>query len=158
MHPLICAIINQLENELATAINASEQAHSSATHSENIADNKYGTLALEAAYLAHGQSVRITELQQSIAKYKQFKRPDFSQHSSVQLGAQVDIENSLGEIQRLFIGPGAGGLCITENSQSIRVITTATPLGQALLNKNIDDDIEISINKQSQYFTITDIQ
>ncbi len=63
---IIPAIIQQLEQELATAIKASQQAHSGATHSENTADNKYDTLALEAAYLAHGQSVRIEELQQSI--------------------------------------------------------------------------------------------
>lgn len=158
MQMLIPTIIRQLERELATAVSASQQAHSSATHSENISDNRYDTLAVEAAYLAHGQSVRITELQESISLYKRFQRPDFTQQSSIQLGALVDIENSSGDIQRLFIGPAAGGLCIEEEPQVIRVITTATPLGQALLHKNIDDEFELNINQQSQHFTIIDIQ
>ena len=62
MNPLIALILEQLQSELATALNASDQAHASATHSENVPENQYDTLALEAAYLAHGLSVRVTEL------------------------------------------------------------------------------------------------
>jgi hypothetical protein len=56
MHYLISAIVEKLELELSTAVAASQQARDSATHSENIAANRYDTLAVEAAYLAHGQS------------------------------------------------------------------------------------------------------
>ena len=167
---LVTAIIEELERELATAIKAGVEAHSSATHSENVADNKYDTLALEAAYLAHGQSVRIAELQESINLYRRFKRPELTQQSSaqpsiqlsiqpsIQLGTLVDIENDNGDIQRLFIGPAAGGISIKDKPHIIRVITPSTPLGKALLNKTIDDEIVININHQSQYFTIIDIQ
>lgn len=158
MDNLVAAIIEQLERELATALKASQEAHSSATHSENVADNKYDTLALEAAYLAHGQSVRISELQESINLYKRFRRPAFTQQSSIQLGALVDIENSSGQVQRLFIGPAAGGQSIEEKPHTIHVVTVSTPLGQAMLNKMLDDEIELRINKRSEYFTIIDIQ
>lgn len=158
MNEYIPTIIKQLERELATAIAASEDARSSATHSENIADNRYDTLALEAAYLAYGQSARIEELQESINLYKRFRQPDFTQQSSIQLGALVDIESNSGDIQRLFIGPAAGGLCIEEKPQVIRVITTTTPLGQALLHRTIDEEFGLIINQQSLRFTIIDIQ
>jgi hypothetical protein len=59
MHYLVSAIVEKLQLELSTAVAASQQAHDSATHSKNIAANKYDTLAVEAAYLAHGQSMRI---------------------------------------------------------------------------------------------------
>ena len=59
MHHLITDIVEQLKLELSTAVAASQQAHDSATHSENIAANKYDTLAVEAAYLENGKSLRI---------------------------------------------------------------------------------------------------
>lgn len=158
MDTLVSAIIKQLESELATAITASQEAHSSATHTENVADNKYDTLALEAAYLAHGQSVRIAELEESIRAYKHFKRLHFDAQSSIQIGALVDLENENGDITQLFIGPCAGGLCLGEKPNITRVITPATPLGKALLHKSIDDDIELKINHQTQYFTVIDIR
>ena len=150
-------IIAQLEHELATALSASEDAHSTATHSENIAENKYDTLAVEAAYLAHGQSMRIVEIRESIHLYQHFKRPLFTPQSSIQLGAIVDIENDNGEIHYFFIGPAAGGLQVNYQNSSIRVITTGTPLGKALLNKHIDDEISLTVNNHIQTYTMINI-
>ena len=158
MHNLFSAIIEQLELQLATAISASQDAHSSATHSENIADNKYDTLAVEAAYLAHGQSMRISDLQETIHRYKHFQRPTFTPQSSIRLGALVDLENNKGEVQRVFIGPAAGGLKIGESLHTITVVTTSTPLGRALLDKCIDDEIELNINNRLEKFIVVDIQ
>lgn len=157
MTEIITAIIIQLECELATAIKASEEAHSSATHSENIASNKYDTLAVEAAYLAHGQSLRIAELQEAISIYRGFQRPGFNSSSSIVLGALVDIETGSGERRRLFVGPSAGGLCVGKKPDVIQVITTATPLGKALLDKMVDDEIELTVDKLHQIITVIDI-
>ncbi len=158
MNNLVAAIIHQLEQALRTAASASSEAHSSATHSENVADNKYDTLALEAAYLAHGQSMRIIELQETIALYKRFQSPDFTSESSIQLGALVEIENQKGENKRLFLGPAAGGLCIGEKPDQIQVVTSSSPLGSALLNKYIDDEFELNIQRRLERFTVIDIR
>ena len=158
MHHLVSAIIKQLEAELATAIRANEEAHSSATHSENIATNRYDTLALEAAYLAHGQSMRIADLQSSIALYRHFKWPHFDQNSLIQVGALVSLVNNEDAIQCLFIGPSSGGLRILGEPNNIQILTPSAPLAKALLNKTVDDEIELKIKGQSQHFTITDIQ
>jgi transcription elongation GreA/GreB family factor len=157
MNPIINAIIVQLERERATALMASQEAHSSATHSENVADNKYDTLATEAAYLAHGQSLRITQLQQTIDTYRRFKCPVFNRQSSIGLGALVVLENG-GETQRVFIGPGAGGLKIEPQATSTLVITGATPLGQALLDKGLQENFELTVNRQTLSYTVIDIQ
>jgi len=158
MQNLVTSIVEQLERQLETAINASQDAHSSATHSENIADNKYDTLAVEAAYLAHGQSMRISELQETIHLYRNFQRPVFTQESPVRLGALLELENSVGQLQRVFIGPAAGGLKIGESPNTITVVTRSTPLGRALLDKYLDDEIELSINSRSEVFVILNIQ
>ncbi len=166
--PLVNAIVEQLERELATAAGASQEAHSSATHTENIADNKYDTLALEAAYLAHGQSVRITELQETINLYKRFRRPEFNRDSSIQLGALVDIENEQGLVQRIFVGPAAGGHIIeglnsctqstAKQPLSIRVVTASSPMGRAMLNHYVDDEFTLTIQKRTECFTVINLQ
>ncbi|MFT5693840.1 MAG: transcription elongation GreA/GreB family factor [Oceanicoccus sp.] len=158
MYYLVPIILKKLERELETAIKASMEAHSSAIHSENIADNRYGTLALEAAYLAHGQSVRIDDLQTSMSLYKSFHRTKFTRESEIGLGALVDIESSGGDCQRIFLGPAAGGLRIEEKSMMIQVITSATPLGKLLFGKYIDDDVELAVDNVTKHYSIVNIQ
>lgn len=157
MDTLIATIVTRLEDELATATSASRDAHASATHSENVATSRYDTLAIEAAYLAHGQSMRIAELQESIQLYKNYQRPHFTQQSSIQLGALVEVENCYGDIQRLFIGPTAGGLRIGRKPDEIQILTVSTPLGRALLNKTMVDEIELKLGHRIQRLTIRDI-
>jgi transcription elongation GreA/GreB family factor len=154
---IITAIIDDLIKELTTATTASEQAHASATHSENVADNKYDTLAVEAAYLAHGQSVRITQLQQSIANYRQLvsiRNPD---NASINIGHTVTINDANENVQRLFIGPSAGGIRLLIDGLEILTITPQTPMGKALMGKAVDDEIILAVGASSKYFLVIDI-
>jgi len=158
MHYLVSAIVEKLQFELSTAIAASQQAHDSATHSENIAANRYDTLALEAAYLAHGQSMRITELKQSIALYQHFQRPTFTERSSIQLGALVCIEDDQGLRRRLLLAPAAGGLSVDTEHGPVQIITPTAPLGQALVGKCIDDEVGLRISERQESFRIVAIE
>ena len=51
-------VLERLAEDLLQAEQAVRAAHETATHEENIAENKYDTLGLEAAYLATGQARR----------------------------------------------------------------------------------------------------
>ena len=51
-------VLERLAEDLLQAEQAMRAAHETATHEENIAENKYDTLGLEAAYLATGQARR----------------------------------------------------------------------------------------------------
>jgi len=158
MHYLVSAIVENLQLELSTAVAASQLAHDSATHPENIAANKYDTLAVEAAYLAHGQSMRIAELKQSIALYQHFQRPTFNARATIQLGALVSIEDDQGQQRRLLIGPAAGGVSIDSEQGPIQVITPTAPLGQALMGKRVDDEVDWQINQRKESFSIVAIE
>jgi transcription elongation GreA/GreB family factor len=158
MHYLVSAIVEKLQLELSTAIAAGQQAHDSATHSENIAANKYDTLAVEAAYLAHGQSMRIAELKQSIALYEHFQRPTFNSLGTIQLGTLVCIEDDQGQRRRFLIGPAAGGLSIDSEQGAIQIITPTAPLGQALMGKRVDDEVDWQINKCKESYSILAIE
>lgn len=158
MHYLISAIVEKLQLELSTAVAASAQAHDSATHSENIAANRYDTLAVEAAYLAHGQSLRIAELKQSIALYQHFQRPRFDARATIALGALVCIEDDQEQQRRLLIGPAAGGLSVDSEQGPVQVITTTAPLGQALMGKRVDDEVDWQFNQRKESFSIVAIE
>ena len=45
-------VLQRLSEDLLQAEEAVREAHETATHEENIAENKYDTLGLEAAYLS----------------------------------------------------------------------------------------------------------
>lgn len=49
-------ILERLNDELIAAQSALQSAHEAATHEDSVAENKYDTFGLEAAYLAHGQA------------------------------------------------------------------------------------------------------
>jgi len=59
---LLSLIIARLESDHALALQAAKTAHAAATHEENIPDNKYATLGLEASYLAQGQANRAQDI------------------------------------------------------------------------------------------------
>ena len=52
-------IIDKLRIDLDVAERAAQTAYETATHEENVAENKYDTLGLEASYLATGQARRM---------------------------------------------------------------------------------------------------
>lgn len=155
MHSIITAILDQLEQNLTVAATASEQAHASATHSENAAENKYDTLALEAAYLAHGQSVRIQELQQSIHNYQHFVKPEFGPEAKIALGAIVRLLNiSSNEVIQVFIAPDAGGLKVTCNNETIQLLSLASPLGKQLIGLTTDDEFTFANGQFTQTYAV----
>ena len=55
---IIDLILDDLRQAYQGAMHAADQAHSAATDDQSVAETQYDTLAIEAAYLAHGQSQR----------------------------------------------------------------------------------------------------
>lgn len=56
---LLDDIQEKLKLTLQAATEAAMRAYNTATDDENVAENQYDTLALEASYLAHGQAQRV---------------------------------------------------------------------------------------------------
>ena len=67
-------VLKRLAEDLLQAEQAARAAHETATHEENIAENKYDTLGLEAAYLATGQVRRAEAIRKALANWRQFTR------------------------------------------------------------------------------------
>lgn len=138
---IVQRIIAQLSHDLGVLFTAAKSAHEAATHEENIPDNKYDTLALEASYVAQGQANRAQEIRQSLEIYKQL--PVITDSEEVRLASLVTIATDEGSRRVVFIGPLEGGLKIRDNQVEIMVITPASPLGRGLMGKTIGETVEI---------------
>jgi transcription elongation GreA/GreB family factor len=147
---IIRDILVYLEQELSAIINAANNAHLAATDDQSVAETQYDTLAIEASYLAEGQSRRVTDIQQAKHEVEQLVIRKFHENSPITLGALVKIMNEDNVKQWYFIAPAAGGFCGMLNEQSYTVVTPSSPMAKALIGKFINDEVElmIGVNKR----------
>lgn len=158
MKYLLSLIIKQLTEDLEIAITSSERAHQTATDKENIPENKYDTLALEAAYLAHGQSKRIEALQSSLSEYQNSKFSSYNTGSTIGIGALVTLQCEDELVSLYFIGPSSGGITIKADQVKVQVLTPTAPLGQLLMGKSLGDDVTLILPQRSKSYIVIDIQ
>lgn len=142
---IIDEVIKQLSKELSLAINAANEAHLAAIDDQSVAETQYDTLAIEAGYLAEGQSRRVQEFQQAISAYEALQKSEHLPLEEVKLTALIQLGDDVAKQHWYFIGPSAGGTRCQLNGQTITVITVQSPLAQALLGKQLDDDIEVRL-------------
>lgn len=153
---LLDAIVGEITSALNNSLAAAEEARATATNKENAAENKYDTLGLEAAYLAHGQSERVVQLEKDLAAYVSL-RERLKDHAIVDVGSLLKLEYETGETRFLFIGPAGGGLAVSLGGVSVIVITPGAPLGKALLGGGIDDDVNIGVSGSATKARIADL-
>ncbi|AJQ48491.1 MULTISPECIES: GreA/GreB family elongation factor [Pseudomonas] len=140
---LLAQIVATLEHDLDVLTRAAQSAYEAATAEENIAENKYDTLGLEASYLATGQARRSAEIRQALLIYQQLLLRDHDPARGVQISNLVSLEDEEGNPRRLFLGPEAAGLKIGEGDELVTVITPRSPLGQQLMGKRVDDEVRL---------------
>lgn len=154
---LIEDIINQLQRQRQSSIAAADVAKETATHTENVAENRYDTLGLEASYLAHGQSLRTQETEASIESFKALgkslshdllnalsKNLDIPSSELVQIGSLIHLEDQDGQRKWYFLAAKSGGLTIHSQSCDVFVLTPQAPMGAALMGKETGDEISVN--------------
>lgn len=154
---LLDRIINALETLYQDAFNAAMRAYDTATDNENEAENKYDTLGLEAAYLAHGQSRRVAECEADLNTFKKLKEIEADSSKIIKIGSLIYLVDNDDKKLVLFLSPVAGGLNVTFEETNIAIVTPAAPLGNALLGRFVDDEFELKLGHIKKHYTITDI-
>ncbi|WP_077343403.1 hypothetical protein [Pseudocolwellia agarivorans] len=143
---IIQHVLQHLSTELKTTELAANNAHLAAIDDQSIAETQYDTVAIEAGYLAEGQSKRVDEIKNSIALFEQFHARELKSSPTIVIGSLVQLEKGITNNNWLFIAPAAGGFrCVLEEN-NITVITPHSPMGQALINKEVDDEVSLLIN------------
>lgn len=147
-------VLERLAEDLLHVEQAVREAHEAATHEENIAENKYDTLGLEAAYLATGQARRAEAIRQAMANWRQFRPHPYDASKGIQLGALVCLVDSDDKQQRLFLGPEGGSMKLVSGAQLVQVISIDAPLGRAMLGKYEGDEVSIQVAPIRQQFEV----
>ena len=149
-------LLKKLEVDLDVLQRAAQTAYEAATDKENIAENKYDTLGLEASYLATGQARRVEEIRQALKNCQSMTCAAFDAAHGIQVGDLIKLEAVNGNEQWVYLTPDAAGLKLMHEAQTITVITPRSPLGAALVRKQPDDDVQISVGGAVQTFTVCD--
>ena len=140
---LLKQIIARLEADYLLLLQAAKSSHSAATHEENIPDDKYETLALEASYIAQGQANRAQEIKQALGAYRRIELQNFSDEAPIRLTALVAYEDEDGKQRRVFLGPGAGGLRLQFGADEVMLITPDSPIGAQLIGRRVGEVFEL---------------
>lgn len=147
-------VLNRLAEDLRHAEQAARVAHETATHEENVAENKYDTLGLEAAYLATGQARRADAIRQAMTRWRQFRPAAYDADSGIQLGALVCLVDGEDHRQHFFLGPDGGSMQLVSDDQVIQVLSSDAPLARAMLGKCEGDEVAIQIASARQQFEV----
>ena len=150
--PLIKKILSYLSEELNILLVAANNAHLAATDEQSIAETQYDTLAIEAGYLAEGQSRRVGELKLAITAFEnlaEMLKQTSDRHQYIKLGSVVQLSQDQSANQYFFIAPAAAGfrcsISCDIKERNFTVITPQSPMGKALLNKSIEDEVAIKL-------------
>ncbi len=149
---LIKTIISHLHKELSQLLVAANNAHLAAIDDQSIAETQYDTLAIEAGYLAEGQSRRVEEIKQAIIEFKNLPERinnSLQEKCIINLGSLVQVSNERSKRHLYFIAPAAAGFRCELNEANITVITPQSPLGNALMNLEEGDEFNVIVNAQA---------
>lgn len=148
---IISDILAHLAQELIAVTTAANNAHLAATDDQSVAETQYDTLAIEASYLAEGQSRRVTAIQQAKQAIEQLVIHDFQEDHAISLGALVQLAQENGVKQWYFIAPAAGGFRGVLQQQSYTVVTPSSPMAKALMGKFIDDEVMLTVGGHQRF-------
>lgn len=151
-------ILEKLAADLDIVRRAAQTAYEAATHEENIAENKYDTLGLEASYLATGQARRVEEIRQALTLCQNLNLRAYDERRGIEVGALLGLEDENGRQQWLFLAPDGAGLKVEVVGQPVTVITPRSPLGKSLLGKFEGDEVEILVAGSRQQFAVTEVK
>jgi transcription elongation GreA/GreB family factor len=147
-------VLERLQADLLQAEQAARVAHETATHEENIAENKYDTLGLEAAYLASGQARRVADIAQALSVWRQLRPRAFDPADGIQLGALVCLADDADRQQVFFLGPDGASMKLSGEDGNVQVISAQAPLGQAMRGKAPGDELSIKLGSSQQTFAV----
>jgi transcription elongation GreA/GreB family factor len=135
-------LAEHLRADLAVAERAHDAAREAATHEEARPEDDKDTRALEQSYLARGQATRVETLRTGLLAVQALSTRGFAADETIALGALVVAEDEGGKEHAYYLAPHGGGVRL--HSGTVQVVTPASPLGRALLERRAGDSCEVA--------------
>lgn len=151
-------IITHLQTDVDAMKKAEQFSHSVATDKENQPKNRHDTLALESSYLAQVQCDRANQMEAILMAYQALRGEVIAEGDMIRLSALVSVEEKGHPRQHYFIGPKTGGwagLELEADGECVTVITSASPIGQALLGHKTGDTLSVKLGWDEHILTIS---
>lgn len=140
--------------DLDVAVEAQRASARGVTHEESRAENDKDTRATEASYLARGQAARVEELRGLVAQLEAIDPTAGDAEAPLRAGSLVELEED--EVQSLYwLSPGGAGFDVEIDGARVRVVSTRSPLGRALLGRRVGDDLEVPTPRGRRELSIT---
>lgn len=154
---IITQLLQSLQGQLEAATQSAQATRKGVVHEESRAENDKDTRAIEASYLARGQAKRVEEIQEAIQRVKYMPIPQYGPEDPIGSGALICLEyEDLSRKWYLFV-PDAGGTTLTCTRFKVTTITPQSPLGKALVEKQLGDDVEITLKGRHQTVEIVEV-
>lgn len=154
---LRASLLAALEQSLVAARAAHGAAVEGATHAEARPENDKDTRGLEQSYLARGHAQRVAELEDAVAAVAGMQVREHPDGAPISAGALVTVSEH-GERRRLWIAPYGGGLTLVDGDGPVTVLTPSSPLGRALLGKQVDDECELGSGDKARTLEIEAVE
>ena len=144
--------------ELESITVAAKASFATATSDEHRAENKYDTFRLESSFLARGQAKRVEELTSALESLQMLPLQELHNTSPIQLGALIRLRAEDGAVRVLLFGFAAGGETILADGEEVVIVTSRSPLGQAVLGKTVGDTFEFKMGNASHTFAVLSVE
>jgi transcription elongation GreA/GreB family factor len=145
-----------LAKALEVMASAAAQTREGATHEESRAEGDKDMRSTEQSYLARGQAMRAEELAEQIQRLDATALRAFGEGDAIAPGALVLVDVD-GEVRTFFVVPWGGGTELDVGGRAVTVVTPASPVGRALLGKEVGDSFELAIRGATREWTIEEV-
>ena len=135
----------KLDADLRSFLTSQGAAQASATHEETRQEDPKDTRSIEATYLARGLAERVELTREVITIFSRLRLVDFGPDDTIGVTALVGLEHEAGKERVYFLVPSAGGETLALDGATIRTLTPVSPLGRALIGKQVEDEVELNL-------------
>ena len=151
---LMALIKAELERELATLVQAAQDAHDAATNEESKAENQYDTRGLEASYLAGAQAKRASEVEMALKKLLIFELEQKTDTDVIGPGSLVQTVVDGEQKKWFFLLPVPGGIKVKDKEVEVTTLTRQSPVGENLFDQKVDHIFEMSVAGKTKEYEI----
>ena len=146
---LLKRLQDRIADELRTLRESQRAAQDGATHEETRQEDPKDTRAIEAQYIARGLADRVEGLRGTIAVLGRLRLAAFGPDDPIALSALVSLRDEADDRETLyFVVPVSGGETLEDSGATVLTITPESPLGEALMGRETDDDIDLQLPKR----------
>ncbi|MGK0367146.1 MAG: hypothetical protein ACI9QD_000280 [Thermoproteota archaeon] len=118
------------------------KSKANANDSEMKQESKYDTRKVEASYLAGAQAKRVSELEHDLTSIRNLNLTSTASPIIAISSLVVILQNQ--EIERnYFLSPTSGGIKWCEDETEVSIVSTQSPIGQAMLKLEEGETFEL---------------